>query len=92
MRCCFSPKYLLAAAVITAGVWLVAPQAALPAGVVLIALSCPISMFLAMRKPQGAFSTETGSNNSTERDPQLDEQIRALRTEIEDLRGQREKA
>lgn len=93
MRCCFNPKFLLAAAVLVGGTWLVAPQAALPVAAVLIALSCPVSMFLAMRQPQGhsCAAPNDPDDDSSGRDPKHDEQIQALRGEIEDLRGHREK-
>lgn len=91
MRCCFNPKFLLAAAVIVSGTWFLAPQAALPVAAVLIALSCPVSMFLAMRQTQGhSCATPDDADDTSERDPKLDEQIRTLRTEIQDLRGKRE--
>ncbi len=91
MRCCFNPKLLLAAAVLVGGTWLIAPQAALPVAAVLVALSCPVSMFLAMRHPQGHSCEASDTDDSSDRDPKHDEQIQALRTEIQDLRDHREK-
>ncbi len=92
MRCCFNPKFLLAAAVLVAGTWLAAPQAALPVAAVLIALSCPVSMFLTMRQPQGhSCATPDDADDSSDRDPEIDEHIRTLRSEIEDLRCKHEK-
>ncbi len=92
MRCCFNPKFLIAAAVLAGGTWFIAPNLALPVAVVLLGLSCPVSMFLAMRQSQGGSCAAPSTEDFSGRDPKRDEQIRALRAEIEDLRGQREKA
>lgn len=83
MNCCFNPKLLLAAGAIAVGIFFVAPNAALPVAVALIAFACPVSMFLAMRRSQRGDSYATDTSG---RDPKIDEQTHALRTEIEQLR------
>jgi hypothetical protein len=92
MRCCLNPKFLIAAGLIAGATWFVAPNAALPVAVVLVALSCPISMFLSLRRPQnGGSCSIPGAGKSLARSrrlPRRDEEIRSLRAEIEELRKQ----
>lgn len=88
MRCCFPPKFLLAAAAAVATTWFVVPGTALSVAVVLLALTCPVSTFATLRENRraGTGIVRHDLGTSSDREPDLDEQIQALRTEIEELR------
>lgn len=89
VRCCFNWRFLLVAAVMAGGTWLITPQAALPVAVLLIALSCPASMLLAMRR-RGHGCRAPKADDAENPAPETEDRIRSLRAEIEDLRRRRE--
>ncbi|MFC7339888.1 hypothetical protein [Saccharopolyspora griseoalba] len=92
LRCCANPKYLVGAAAVVGALAFAEPGLALPAAVALIASSCPVSMLLAMRGARSRCSPPRDDEALERGEPRHDEQIRALRVEIAQLREQRNDA